>query len=122
MQLKLIFHCLNKKQSMKLHLPTPAYFLAAILFFSCTKSNDLSKAESGDSLGLYSGSSNAPGGSNSGGTAGVITAGEWNDLDNWDFWKTLMGRDTIKDIPATWSLFTNNAASVILNIVRTLPK
>jgi len=116
MQLKPIFHCHFKKKIMKLHLPTPVYFLAAILFYSCTKSTDLSKAESGDSLSSsYSGSSSAPGGSNGGGaTAGVITAGEWNDLDHWDFWKTLLTRDTIKDIPATWGLFTNNKVSIIL--------
>lgn len=69
---------------------------------------------------MYSGSSGPGGGSSGsgggsgGGTAGVITAGEWNDLDIWNFWNTLMGSDTIKDIPVTWGLFTNNKVSIIL--------
>ena len=35
----------------------------------------------------------SPGDSNENGNgngAGIITAGEWNDLDNWDFWKALL--------------------------------
>lgn len=100
---------------MKQLIPIPVYLLIAILFYSCTKATDFSKAESGDSLGSFSASSSGPGGGNgSGANAGVITAGEWNDLDNWNFWKTLLARDTIKTIPATWGLFTNNKVSFIL--------
>lgn len=29
-------------------------------------------------------------GNSNGNGAGIITAGEWNDLDNWDFWKALL--------------------------------
>lgn len=102
---------------MKLFRPLSAYFLSALFFYSCTKSTDSGKAESGNSSdGLYSAGSAPGGGSsgNAGGNAGVITAGEWNDLDNWDFWKTVLARDTIKKNPATWSLFTNNKVTVIL--------
>jgi len=120
MQPNTLFHCqtTNTNKNMKLHLHLSVYFLSALFFFSCTKSTDLSKAGSGEALSdSYSGLRSGPGGGssgNGGGTAGVITAGEWNDLDNWNFWKTLLTRDTIKDIPATWGLFTNNKVSIVL--------
>lgn len=103
---------------MTMRLTLNVCILSALLFFSCTKSTDLNKAGSGEATrDSYSGLSSGPGGGssgNGGGTAGVITAGEWSDLDNWEFWNTLMGRDTIKEIPATWGLFTNNKVSIVL--------
>lgn len=43
---------------------------------------------------------------------GVITAGEWNDLDNWVFWESIIRKDEFKSIPALWSFYTNNRISV----------
>jgi hypothetical protein len=43
---------------------------------------------------------------------GVITAGEWNDLDNWDFWNNLLTREEYKNMQSYWSLFHNNRISV----------
>lgn len=40
-------------------------------------------------------------------TPGVLTAGEWNDLDNWDFWKTLMANDTFKNFQLHWNFYAN---------------
>ncbi len=35
--------------------------------------------------------------------AGVITAGEWNDLENWDFWLDLMQEKEWSDFQEYWS-------------------
>ncbi len=59
--------------------------------------------------------SSIPGNSGGSGTpnqAGVITAGEWNDLKNWNFWSNLLSKDPFKTYPAYWSFFPNNRISV----------
>ena len=53
----------------------------------------------------------APGESNGGqggGQAGVITAAEWNDLDNWQFWGNLMGGQDYSNFNRYWGLNTAN--------------
>lgn len=50
----------------------------------------------------------------SGSQAGVITAGEWNDLDHWDFWKEILQRDELDSMSQYWSYFTNNRIAVEL--------
>ncbi len=44
--------------------------------------------------------------------AGVITAGEWNDLNNWIFWDTIIAKNDFKTIPFHWTFFNNNRISV----------
>ncbi len=87
---------------------------AVTLFASCS-SNDAGLL--GDSDGLFadssSGSSTETGGessSNGGqeGSAGLITAAEWNDLSNWDFWTDLLDREPFDAYPEKWELFTVN--------------
>ena len=41
-----------------------------------------------------------------GGQAGVLTAGEWNDLDHWDFWSGLMASQDYGDMSAYWGMYT----------------
>ena len=104
-----------------------AFALLTQVLFSCTKTGDLTTADSGYSSGgsagpgsSGSGSSGGTGGSGgsggpgTGGQAGVITAGEWNDLANWDFWNNLVSRDTIKTFPGLWGFYTNNRVTVVL--------
>ena len=45
--------------------------------------------------------------------AGIVTAGEWRDLDNWAFWSGLMAdsAETAK-FSSYWGLFTNNRVAV----------
>lgn len=45
---------------------------------------------------------------------GVITAGEWNDLDNWDFWISVLNEQDYSTMPSYWSFFNNNRVSVML--------
>lgn len=55
----------------------------------------------------------SPGGQgNSGNQAGVITAAEWNDLDNWSFWENIISVDDFKAIPQHWTIFNNNRITV----------
>lgn len=53
--------------------------------------------------------------------AGVITAGEWNDLDNWSFWNTLMASDDFKPMPAFWTIFNHNRISVHVTAANETP-
>lgn len=43
---------------------------------------------------------------------GVITAGEWNDLDNWAYWQSLVNRTNYTAMPGHWSIYNNNRFSV----------
>jgi hypothetical protein len=43
---------------------------------------------------------------------GVITAGEWNDLENWNFWQTTISKEDFKSMPQYWSFFNKNRISV----------
>ncbi|MGB0176932.1 MAG: vWA domain-containing protein, partial [Owenweeksia sp.] len=43
--------------------------------------------------------------------AGVITAGEWNDLRNWSFWNDLMARQELSDYQTRWGMFPNQRYS-----------
>lgn len=98
-------------------------FLIAAFISSCTKTEDdidrsSSKTEvsyGADGLSDHSGGTGDGGGQ--GGDpiqSGQITAGEWNDLDNWDFWNNL-GQDTSYfKMPEYWSYNLSNRISVKL--------
>ncbi|MBI1307497.1 MAG: VWA domain-containing protein [Bacteroidetes bacterium] len=45
---------------------------------------------------------------------GEITAAEWNDLDNWDFWRGVLNTKEFSDYPSSWNVFTNSRISVVL--------
>lgn len=44
--------------------------------------------------------------------AGRLTAGEWNDLENWDFWGKLMTSEDHGGQSAYWGFYTNNRIAV----------
>lgn len=74
---------------------------------------DLSGEAVGD--GGYGGAAGEPsvngeGGGNS--QAGRITAGEWNDLDHWDFWGQLMTGEDFAQYSSYWKFWTNNRIAV----------
>lgn len=85
----------------------------------------VTKPESSDTHsraeGMYLSSSDSYSGSGSGGSTtstgawgdgnpngqfepGVMTAGEWNDLNNWDFWNSLLSNQDYYDDVNTWNL------------------
>ena len=47
-----------------------------------------------------------------GGKAGVLTAGEWNDLDHWDFWSGLMGSQDYGGMSQYWGMYTPRRVAV----------
>jgi len=84
--------------------------LSLLLFHeSCTKSG----IGGGSSAGFSAAAPAAPG-SGPSGSAGLMTAGEWNDIQNWDFWGSLLARDTINTFPGIWGFYTQNKISVTL--------
>ena len=91
-----------------------ALFFFAAIQFSCSKTGDgLSGSTGGIRLdvGSGTGSSGGWGGSL---PAGVITAGEWDDLNNWDFWKNIIQKDTFNTYPGLWGFFTDSRISIVL--------
>lgn len=90
------------------------YVLVLPLLYSCAGAVEDSSAPSPTGFSLDGGPSGSPGnaspgGSNNGGTgtnqAGVITAGEWNDLRNWGFWLDVLKRPTWEPLPAQWQVY-----------------
>ena len=47
-----------------------------------------------------------------GGQAGVLTAGEWNDLAHWDFWSNLMTSQEYGDMSEYWGMYTPRRVAV----------
>lgn len=70
------------------------------LFFSCTKVGESDKASPTPDAAFAGpgGSAGGPGNNQ----PGVITAGEWNDLDHWNFWLGLQGKDAFKDVKSNY--------------------
>lgn len=62
-------------------------------------------SEVGDGSNGLGGSSNSQKGNYE---AGIVTAGEWNDLANWNFWSGLMLGQEYAEKSAYWETFTNN--------------
>jgi len=47
-------------------------------------------------------------------SAGQMTAGEWNDLNNWEDWKALLEEPDYKSMQSYWSIFPVNRYSVFV--------
>lgn len=45
---------------------------------------------------------------------GLVTAGEWNDLDNWDFYQKTLMKEPFKGFPDDWQMYTNHRIAVAL--------
>ena len=84
-------------------------FILSLLFvlWSCSVESPLGMAEAADSGAGEEGS-----GSGNNTQAGLITAGEWNDLDNWDFWNGLMNGQDHSGKPGYWEVYLDNRISV----------
>jgi Mg-chelatase subunit ChlD len=106
---------------LKQHLSLLLLFF--ITFTSCDKSvTSTDAADSYAAGGLTSSASGGRSGSGgSGSQAGVITAGEWNDLDNWKFWDTLIIKDDFKKFQPYWSFYNNNRIAVKVTGANNLP-
>jgi len=97
------------------------YTLCLFLFFlsSCSVDKDGRDGDyslSNDSDRFFDGPASDPGtpGNGQGSNAGLITAGEWNDLVNWSFWNDLLEKEDYKDHPDYWSFHPLNRVAVSL--------
>jgi von Willebrand factor type A domain len=88
---------------MKLLYSTLSFSLLLSIFtiISCTKATIGSDVASSGPIGASTLVSPG-GGNNTPPTGGVLTAGEWNDFDNWNFWKNLMLNDTFSIYQTKW--------------------
>lgn len=94
-----------------------SYFLISIciLFSSCTKDGGIGSTDSMSSGVAPTGTGAAPP------PAGVITAGEWNDLESWKFWDSLMSQPEFSIFQRTWQIYNKDRIAVHITGVNGLP-
>lgn len=85
--------------------------LIFVLIFSSCYHSDGDDSFS-DTIDARSESSSENGGQ---GQAGVVTAGEWNDLQNWNYFKNLLNEQDYSKMPSYWSFYTNNRLSFFVS-------
>lgn len=84
-------------------------FIAALLLSACARSDDGMH----DDYSMHSKESkDGQGGIQPQG--GLVTAGEWNDLDNWDFYQKTLMKEPFKGFPDDWQMYTNHRIAVAL--------
>ncbi|MFD2826574.1 VWA domain-containing protein [Leeuwenhoekiella polynyae] len=95
------------------------------LFLSCSEDGSLTEGEglTDGAFSSESGGSGDTGGSGNGGSdnAGIITAGEWNDLSNWSFWQNLLNQEVADKLTTNWEFNTANRYSFELKDENSLP-
>ncbi len=92
----------------------------SIMFFSCDggddsiegyetpieKTSEMSSSDSGEPGGM-SGRQNEK-------RSGLLTAGEWNDLENWRYWTKLLNDNNYYEMPNQWQFYPKNLVAVRL--------
>lgn len=72
------------------------------------------RSDSSDGFSTASEGSGGTNGGNNGGEAGLITAAEWNDLDNWTFWSDLLATEAFSNKPDLWNFYNLNRIAVVI--------
>ena len=85
---------------------------AALLLGACSMEYSLDGSYAFDGMEREARTPSKPTGGNGNSSAGIVTAGEWKDLDHWDFWSGLMQK-SFKDKSEYWSFWTNNRIAVM---------
>ncbi len=88
-------------------LITVATFFICLGFTSCEKAGLAGDSGSSSITTDLGGGGAAGNGNNNTPQPGVLTAGEWNDFDNWNFWTGLMANDTFRLQQAHWGFYPN---------------
>ena len=84
-------------------------FIAALLLSACARPDDGMH----DDYSMHSKESkDGQGGIQPQG--GLVTAGEWNDLDNWDFYQKTLIKEPFKGFPDDWQMYTNHRIAVAI--------
>lgn len=90
-----------------------SFIVMAFFVVGCNgEADDISGVDA--STEKYSGDASNGGQGQHGGESGVVTAGEWNDLEHWSFWNKLMNSKEYSGKQKYWSFYTNNRISVLL--------
>ena len=84
-------------------------FIAALLLSACARPDDgmhddysmHSKESKGSQGGIQP-------------QGGLVTAGEWNDLNNWDFYQKTLMKEPFKGFPDDWQMYTNHRIAVAI--------
>lgn len=80
--------------------------LLSFLFIACDESSsDISGSTDKDYSGFTGDGTGASGNGDSTIQAGQITAGEWNDLNNWTFWNNLQQNSDLNKSLKSWTFF-----------------
>lgn len=95
-------------------------YFSAIVLISLACACSVESDYKGDSFmgSPYMGSPESSGddkGSGDNSSAGVLTAGEWNDLRNWQFWGNLLNEQEFSVYTDYWGFYTNNRVAVNLS-------
>lgn len=104
---------------MKFFRFTLSCLFISFLFISCD-SDATSDGELLNTLDEVSDSSESfstsPSGNGDGNdeAAGLVTAAEWNDLNNWDFWKNLLLTEEFSNKPDIWNFYNLNRISTVV--------
>ena len=84
-------------------------FIAALLLSACARPDDGMY----DDYSMHSKESkDGQGGIQPQG--GLVTAGEWNDLDNWAFYQKTLMKEPFKGFPDDWQMYTNHRIAVAI--------
>lgn len=84
-------------------------FIAVLLLSACARSDD--------GMSDYYSMHSKEGKGGQGGIqpqGGLVTAGEWNDLDNWDFYQKTLIKEPFKGFPDDWQMYTNHRIAVAI--------
>lgn len=116
--MKNLFFKKMRKNILKIVSGIISMLFVLLLISSCSEQLDDSSVEVGldgdySSLSI-SGDATSSGGSSQGqgNNSGLVTAGEWNDLENWNFWKELLNQNTYFEHIDYWGFYTKNRVSV----------
>lgn len=70
------------------------------------------RGNGGDDVAVDNGNNGSISGEDINAEAGTLTAGEWNDLNNWKFWQSLMQKKNFSDYQQEWQFFPSQRYSV----------
>lgn len=84
----------------------------SVILTSCTKNASDASSPAGDYSSSEKGGAGSGSGNQNPNQPGLITAAEWNDLDNWSFWAKLISSDDFKSMPNYWMMDNSNRIAV----------
>jgi hypothetical protein len=70
------------------------------------------RGNGGDDVAVDNGNNGSISGEDINAEAGTLTAGEWSDLNNWNFWQSLMQKKSFSEYQQEWQFFPSQRYSV----------